>query len=369
MENSEVTNQSVETVEKVQPVLCPTHNERYRICSKDNKIICPKCILFNKEELTYYRDNFENITYFVPDDIKLYDYEGFDVINKVMKEYIEKVNDLVEGSFENINTSKYIITDRIKTILLEVYQNTVTKFESTVKAVNSHMDKLDINDQTSKENFKQVKKSLDDQSEYLDNYDAINANFSKIVAGAIKKFEKCKVADLASTKTEFKVGKKGECLDFIGCGGPVVYTESGRGGTNWNVKSEEVLTGEFRAVIKVHSIDSSKVSTNFSHCVGICRKNSTNIDNYYNDSILIQSNGYLANKFSGSGSHKKLLKNSWKNGDEIIIIRDKNNSVFFAVNDEKEALLAFENISGEFRIILGFNSNNSGDKFELLELN
>jgi hypothetical protein len=369
MENTEQVNENVEVVEKVQPTICPTHNERLKICSKDNKIICPKCILFNKEEIAYYKENFEFITYFVPDDIKLYDYEGFDVINKVMKEYVEKVNDLVEANYENINISKDIITHRIKTILIELYLDTVTKFESTVKSVNSHMDKLDINDQQSKENFKQIKKSLDDQSEYLDNYEAISASFSKIVTGAVKKFERLKVSEVASSKNEFKVGKRGECLDFTGCNGPVVETSTGRGGTYWSVKSEEVLTGEFKAKIKVHNIDSSKVSGNFSYAVGICRKNSTNIDNYFNDCVLLQANGYLANKFTGTGTHKKLFKNNWKNGDEIIISRDKVNSVYFAINDEKETLLAFENISGDFRIVMGFNSNNSGDKFELIELN
>lgn len=369
MENSETVNEVIENVETVQPVCCPTHNERYKICSKDKKIICTKCILFNKEELAYYKENFDFITYLQPDDIKLYDYEGFDVINKVMKEYIVKINDLVESSFENINVSKEIITSKIKNILTELYLETVTKFESTVKSVNSHMDKLDINDQTSKENFKLIKKSLDDQSEYLDNYEAINANFSKIVAGAIKKFERLKAIELTTTTTEFKVGKKGECLDFIGCNGPVVETTTGRGGTYWTAKSEEVVTGEFRAKIKIHNIDSSRVSSNFSYALGICRKNSTGTDNYYNDSVLLQANGYLANKFTGSGTHKKILKNNWKNGDEIFIIRDKNNSLYFAVNDEKEAILAFENISGDFRIVMGFSTGNSGDRFELVELN
>lgn len=360
-------------MENIKNILtpCPIHYERKMLCKECNKEICQKCIITNKEEISHYKNHFKSI--YDPqlsenDSIKIHEYEGFELLNKTYKAYIVKIDNLIFSSNEKILVSKEIIIKSMKDLLLSMYSKYTNEFESSVKLVNSKISNLDINDQNAKEEFKKLKKSLDDLTEFLDNEEKLNLEFQKIIDRVTKKFERMKIADFIQEKFKFNLGKNGECLDLIGCNGSIVETVSGRGGSYWSVRSEESFNGEFKAKVKVLKIDSVKANNNFGYAIGICRKNSTVIDAYYNDSIVLQANGYLANKFSGSGTYKKLFKTNWVANDEIIIKRDSKNNLYFGINSESDMQLGFENISGEFKIIIGFTSSSVGDSFELLEL-
>ena len=97
------------------------------------------------------------------------------------------------------------------------------------------------------------------------------------------------------------------------------------------------------------------------------RANSTLGDTYYNDAVVIQANGYLANKFTSSGSFKKVL-DPWIAGDEIIVKRS-NDTIWFGINNEESLIKAFDSISGEMKIVIGFSTGNSGDEIELIDIN
>ena len=369
-------NKEPEVQDKILPTSCEVHNTELRVCSKCVKVICTRCILLNKEEILHYKEHFEFIS--APSKLvfeeflkKIHDYEGFEILNQTYQTYLQQTEDLVDTTNEKILICKDLIISEVRKALYNYYSIVTTEFETSVKKVNNSINSLDLSDLSSKEEFKKLKKTLDDQTEFLDNEEKISLEFQKIIDGALKKIKRMKIVDYTTDNFKINLGKRGECLDLIACNGSIIETGATRGGTYWCVRSEEVFTGSFQAKIKIHKIDDTKANNYWGYAIGISRSNSTIIDNYFNDSICLQANGYLANKFTGTGSHKKLFKTNWKKGDEIVVKRDEKNDVYFGVYNENssEMLLAFENIVGEFRIVIGFTSSSVGDKFELTEIN
>lgn len=352
---------------------CETHGLELCFCSSCNKTLCKLCVFENKEELKHLKDHYDYILDLIPSNKKyqeaLHDYEGFELLNKVYIEKLEKADEIIDSSFEKIHASKYEIISRVKTVLQLVYDNLTSNFEKYVKSVSSNINSLDINDVSSKEEFKKLKKKFDDLSEFLDNEEKLKELFNNITQKALAKFDKLKVSDLASDNLPFKLGSSGESLDLIGGDGNKLTTKTGKSGTYYIARSDEVLEGEFLAKIKINKIDSSKVNSYLKYSVGVIKKSynsTTNYDTYLNDSVVFQSNGYMAKEFSNSSSYKKIL-DLWKAGDVLLIKRDASNDLYFGINEEKNLVKA-TNHSGELRVVIGVSTSNFDDEFELIEI-
>ena len=146
---------------------------------------------------------------------------------------------------------------------------------------------------------------------------------------------------------------------------------SNKGSSYWCVESEQVLEGPFISKVEIEQFTRNQYYWN--HMFGIIRNNKISFDmgSYYNNAILISSNGWLADKYSGSGAHKKLWdqERHWKQGDILIVKRDNNNTIWFGINDESNLFEAFDNIDGEYRICMGFISTAGNEKFRMVYLN
>ena len=296
------------------------------------------------------------------------DYEGFENLNKTFKDYLQKSAEFIDRNYENILINKKKITSNINAAVTDKYNEITNNFENTVKEVNTKIDTLKLSDPKSKEEFKRIKKSLDDQTDFLDNEEALNNEFKKIIEKADKRFKVIKLPELCKEELKFNIGKSNLSLDWINYNAPVVTTTTGKSGSYWCVKSQETIEGPLFCRIRIINIDSSKVGSYWSYGFGIVKPDSTDDGSYYNGGIILQSNGWLAQKFSGSGSHRQIFFENWKNGDEIMVKRDENNNVFFAYNSETNFVLAYDSITGPFRIILGFSTSSSNDSFEMIDL-
>ena len=137
-------------------------------------------------------------------------------------------------------------------------------------------------------------------------------------------------------------------------------------GNNWCAKSEYVLQGAFESKISILKIDQNKAKQSWRYAVGLIKSNPSYDDNeYYKDSILLICDG---NKCKFVGNLNQLLNYSWKSGDIILVKRDELNNIYFGINNDTK--LAYQDISGPFRIVYGFYYDAiEGDIFELTELN
>ena len=139
--------------------------------------------------------------------------------------------------------------------------------------------------------------------------------------------------------------------------------------SHWHVESEEILSGVFTARIRLNKYTSN--SNNWTCAIGMIRADEKiKTNGYYNHSVVLLNDCSIVDKFSGSETRRKILNGRvWTEGDEIIIKRDNNDSVYFGMNDEQSCEFAYNGIAGDYRIVIGFiNHESKNDLFELVYL-
>ena len=140
------------------------------------------------------------------------------------------------------------------------------------------------------------------------------------------------------------------------------------GGSHWHVESDQVFSGALLCKIKL--VQYTHNSNNWKCGIGLIRNNNNTIYQYYNHSIVMANDTLINTKFTGTDTKIRLFQNTiWKEGDEIIVKRDNSNDVYFGINDESSMVKGYDNIEGDFRIVIGFiNFMEKNDIFELIYL-
>ena len=139
-------------------------------------------------------------------------------------------------------------------------------------------------------------------------------------------------------------------------------------GSYWCSKSDYILKGAFEAKISILKIDENEANKDYwCYIVGLIKVKESYVDDkFLNNSICLANNGYIK-KFFGNHTFK-LFNYNWKCNDIIIVKRDSLKNIYFGINNQTK--VAYENISGHFRLVIGFSSSvRDGDILELTELN
>lgn len=356
---------------------CTKHGTALFPCKEENcsLTLCKVCVFEDASQAKHLSEHFDSFKSTISSDVaeyekKLKEFEGYEILNKCFLAAISQAKSFLETTYEKVYSSKLTLDATISNALVETYEGITSNFEDTVKEVNAAIEKLDMKNPQAKDNFKAIKRSLDEQTDFLDSEEKIKQKFDLILAKAEKRINGMTVSKLSTTNLRIGIGRFGVSLDFVGYGINSITTNPGKnvGGSYWCVRSEEVLEGCFIARVKIIAINPNNVTNYWNYGIGICKAESTNDSSYYNDSVVFLSNGWLANKFSGSGSYRQIFQRNWVNNDEIIIKRDESNTVFFGINDEGSLVKAFDSIGGNYRIIIGFGQSMLNDTFELIEI-
>lgn len=134
------------------------------------------------------------------------------------------------------------------------------------------------------------------------------------------------------------------------------------------IKCSTPLFGPFKCKVKIWSINEGITKDYWSYTFGVIKRNSIKNSDYFHDSLLFHSNGYIAPQFSGSGGGNRLFNELWKIGDVLIVKRDAEGNVFFGINDKNNLKIAFSNIQEDFLLMLGFSQIVTQGSFEILAL-
>ncbi len=102
--------------------------------------------------------------------------------------------------------------------------------------------------------------------------------------------------------------------------------------------------------------------------MGIIRANSINENDFHSDSIILESCGFIPDKFTGNPPTRRMFNFYWIDDTVIFIKRDDSNCLYFGIDDENSLQMAYTDIAGPFRIVMGFTNLVDGDIFELEEL-
>jgi hypothetical protein len=360
---------------------CKIHNVAMVKCAEENcerntNGICKFCALNSKELLNHLSEHFDHVKESNFEDFdsvdnfskKLKSDEEYGDLNKIFLDMYVKADSSIDSIFLDVLKRQVIMKQQFRNTLLTKYENFTIELEDLVKTLSEKLNSLSSLSPKLKDDIFKLKKDLDSKLNLLSNPQEIYKELEQLIMKIENILKKLKVEDILNDKFNLDILYKVSCNLELSTGGNRINVTP-RGSSYWITKSEEILEGAFICKISVISINSVNAGNYWSYSVGIIKADFVgNETSYYNDSIIIQSNGYVPEKFSGSGSTRQLFFEKWKNDDLIFIKRDENNSLFFGLNDENSFQLAYSNISGPFRIVMGFGSTMDGDIFELKEL-
>lgn len=394
--NSEKKSNDKVEVPIVEPDnICTKHKNILKYCSECSKDICRKCILKDKEELIHYKTHFKSIKdkeatnsvisqlsdkentesqaeqdNKIEEPFTLHDYEGFELLNKHLLEQLSKTNYKTERIINNILYNKQKIVFHTQEKLTELYLELTDSFEKTVKAVNANISNLNINDNNAKEEFNKLKKDLDSLTEFLDSEEKLKQLFESILVSAEKNFTFTKLSEICHENYGVLLSKHGK-FTGLKISTPENLNIFKFVKTNYGTQvistSLENIQNNFEFKIRIIKINEKKAKSYSNYCIGIIRNNAISPDTYFNNSILLQSNGFLYNKFSNISYGSKLFSECWKDGDIISCLKDEKNDIYFKLNDEPYKK-AYNEVTGNFNVVIGVNNSVEFGEFELLEL-
>lgn len=363
----------METKSERETNFCEIHKTKVVACSSSGcqkTRICKLCSLHSKEELQHMVDHYDNLKDFLIEKseaaIKIKNEDIYAEVNKYVLEAARKKIGEIDNIFNCLQERRGIICEQITDCLDSKYQNLTSDFEQLVKVLTEKLGSISVSDSKVKEEIRKMKKDLDDKMTLFTDQKVFSIEFEKYLSKVVNNLMNKKVHDIIDGKFNYSSRFKALCLEWEGIDNKItVYPH---GSSCWCIKSKEKLQGSFFCKIKILNIDASSVNSYWNYTCGICRPTIANEGTYYNDSLLLQSNGYIPQEFTGSGSHKSLFSDHWKVGDELLIKRDDKNDVYFGINSESSFTLAFYNKPGPYRIVMGFGGLLNGDIFEMEEL-
>jgi hypothetical protein len=371
--------ESIEVTTKLSEPNCGKHQLKFIECTSQDctqKQVCKLCALESKEGVEHLNIHYDFLKEGLSNSLKeneteastnlIKDEELYADLNKAYLDYIKKVDSDLNSIFSKLNEKKLIIAEQIKSTLVEKYIMITEEFEELVKSVSEKINNFSTADFKVKNEIKKLKKDLDDKINFVSTPSLFSKEFDEISSKVTNKLTQLKVEDVLNEKFSFTLNFK---MNLNWESGSPDFTVTTRGSSYWCIKSEEVVVGPFTCKVRIKNINASLVDSYWNYAFGIIKEVATNSESsYYNDCVLLQSNGYCPTQFSGSGSGISIFSQKWKTGDILLMKRDEYGTVFFGINSEDTYKEGFKNIIGNFRICMGFSTSMGGDQFEMIEL-
>lgn len=364
----------MEIAKKNEPTICPNHNTILIDCPAENctRTVCRFCGVQHKGELEHLIEHYDFLKEKLPmsyDEFKtkIKDDEFYADLNKSYVEFIGTAENTLDFLYSKLTEKKQAISDQVNTTLQLKYEDLTFQFENLVRSLSEKLNSMSTTDNKAKDEFRKIKKDLDDKLAFLTNPSIFSKDFLEFLTKVDMKLKKLKIDDLLNDKFNFSY-KMSLCnLEWEKTNSPIVNVTP-QGTSYWPVTSKEILEGAFECKIAVRSINESSISSYWNYTCGLARPTFVNESSYYNDCLLFQSNGYIPTEYSGNGSYQQLFHSYWKPGDELLIKRDEQGQVFFGINNESSYQLAFSNKQGQMKIVMGFGAAMNVGCFEIIEL-
>jgi len=137
----------------------------------------------------------------------------------------------------------------------------------------------------------------------------------------------------------------------------------------WKVETEDTLTGAFLCKVQVKKFVTRDPNglKDTEHMFGLM---ASKCDNFLNKCLLMSSKGKLV--LPVAKVSEKSLGNSWKQDDCLILQRDKQNKIYFGMNEAKNLTYSGDIFKGPVKVIMSFlnksRSENKLDEFTLIHL-
>ena len=297
-------------------------------------------------------------------DLELKMHEVYKLLNERYQHNLTNVESKVDDFFENYKKNIETIKNNTKQMIKNKYIETATNVEESLKNIEESLTKLD---KTNQLEVKRIKRRMEDTTQLLENENEIDKQFEQIFIQMTNRLQRLKLTDLLKKEFVFFGLTSGTGrLGWDDNNDPILTVMAG--GSSYKCYcSTETFEGEMYCKIRIISINVSNISGYWNYTFGLKRNNTQqNQSSYYNDCVLVQSNGHCSTQFSGSSDTVNRKISPWKEGDFLTVSRDLEGNVYFQSNDE-EKVKCYSNITGEMKVVLGFSSALHGEQFEMLD--
>lgn len=299
-------------------------------------------------------------------DLELNTVEGYEKVGEIYKSSTNKVESVVNDYFFNLENAQESILRECMEFTKIKYQEIIQNFEDSVKGLNEDIEKVD---RTNELEVKRFKRRYDDTVTLINSRKDIDGQFAEIFSKIEQKLKYLSMSQLQNPEVKLNLTGKNGKLEWKGTQSSFLNTSDNNNlGNSYKVYvSEETFEDVLTCKIRISKINTAYANSFWSYCIGLINDGfETNVNNYYNYSVLLHSNGSLNIKFSGSCDNSGTKTKVWEQDDSITVTRSLNNEVFFSVNNE-EKVSCFQEISGPKKLILAVSSSSIDDEFELIE--
>jgi hypothetical protein len=311
------------------------------------------------------KENTENSVEITKFDPELNNNGAFDLINKTYVENLEKGEKIINDQFEYFLANKAKIKNNLKISLKNAYQENTLNIEENLKSIEEDFSKVDTKNDLE---VKRLKQRLEQTTSMLENKDHIKIPYNQTFTKFHDRFKRLKLEELLNEKFTFDLSGENylgwsESTDAI-----MVIPDHIHGSYTYkSVASTHTFECELTCKVRIIEIESGRVGDYFNYGFGLIKADSNNQDSYYNDSVVLQSNGCTNTQFSGS-SNTQTTTRHWRKDDLLEVSRDNEGNVYFSINDE-DRVKCFSNINFNMKVVMGFSSGIivNNNQFEMIE--
>jgi hypothetical protein len=168
---------------------CKKHQIQQATCTYENcvkSLICKFCAVESKEELLHLIEHYDNIKDITSENglefkTKVKEDEMYGDLNTAYIGFIDKSNTILDTVFGGLLEKKLLISEQVGNSLFAKYEEMTVQFETLVKSLSDKLNSMSTTDNKAKEEFRKIKKDLDEKLNFLTNPSIFSKKTSKFI--------------------------------------------------------------------------------------------------------------------------------------------------------------------------------------------
>lgn len=291
--------------------------------------------------------------------------ESFRLLNEVFQKNLTKIEARVKEFFGDLKSTKdKILVDSFEACRFK-YKEIIGQFEKNLETIYDETEKVDACNQ---DEVRKLKLRVKEAEKGIENEAEVKKLFAEVLNKLNYKLEQLTIQSLSNPEFKFTLSGKHEDNNWKGLNSNVIINKKSNMGVYKCFLSSDIFDHEVSCQIRLRKFNSLKGSDHWNYSFGLLLGDSLKShDNFFKNSIVLLSTGFLATKNSNIVDKEKKITEQWKEDDLITVIKNSEGEVYFQLN-EGEKVLAFKEVVDVVQVIFAVGTNIIDDEIEMVEI-